>query len=98
MRLAIPGGPDRRHFILILGIADFAQTLERHAPNQAGPACYTDSSDLGGYLDQDEHGFLLEKSDGGVLPAGCIKHPTEVAESVRDATGAALRAIKWTRG
>jgi quinone-modifying oxidoreductase subunit QmoA len=49
-------------------------------------------------LDRDEHGFLTENPDKGLLAAGCIKHPTEVAESVRDATGAALKAFKWTRG
>jgi quinone-modifying oxidoreductase subunit QmoA len=56
------------------------------------------SEDFGNFLDRDEHGFLLENQEKGLLPAGCIKHPTEVAESVRDATGAALKAFKWTRG
>jgi quinone-modifying oxidoreductase subunit QmoA len=53
---------------------------------------------LGQHLDCDQDGFLVEKADQGLLAAGCIKHPCEVAESVRDATGAALSAIKWTRG
>jgi heterodisulfide reductase subunit A-like polyferredoxin len=52
--------------------------------------------DLG--LEQDVHGFLLEKPEKALLSAGCIKHPTEVSESLRDATGAALKAFKWTRG
>jgi quinone-modifying oxidoreductase subunit QmoA len=54
--------------------------------------------DFGDHMSPDQDGFLLERSDQGLLAAGCIKHPSEVAESVRDATGAALKAIKWTRG
>lgn len=54
--------------------------------------------DFGDHMSPDQDGFLLERTDKGLLAAGCIKHPSEVAESVRDATGAALKAIKWTRG
>lgn len=54
--------------------------------------------ELGEYLDPDEHGFLAKETAEGLVAAGCIKYPTEVAESVRDATSAALKAIRWTRG
>ena len=54
--------------------------------------------EFGEQLSSDQDGFLLERADLGLLAAGCIKHPSEVAESVRDATGASLKAIRWTRG
>jgi len=53
---------------------------------------------VGDLLKPDEHGFLPEEPSQAILSAGCIKYPTEVAESVRDATGAALKALRWTRG
>jgi quinone-modifying oxidoreductase subunit QmoA len=56
------------------------------------------ATDLAGRLEADEHGFLVEDVDKALMAAGCIKHPTEVSESVRDATRAALKAIQWSRG
>ncbi|MHC4768602.1 MAG: FAD-dependent oxidoreductase [Planctomycetota bacterium] len=51
--------------------------------------------DLDGGLDRDEHGFLApEQSLAGVMGAGCAKRPVDVATSVRDATGAALKALQ----
>ncbi len=40
----------------------------------------------------DEFGFACG-STPGVMAAGCVKRPTEVSAAVRDATGAALKAI-----
>jgi quinone-modifying oxidoreductase subunit QmoA len=51
--------------------------------------------ELDGALDRDEHGFLApEQSLPGVMGAGCAKRPVEVSASVRDATGAALKALQ----
>jgi len=59
-------------------------------------------SDVGGEipggLQRDEHGFLLaEQAQPGLLAAGCAKRPVEVAACVRDATGAALKALQGCR-
>ncbi len=44
---------------------------------------------------RDEHGFLVaEQSHPGILAAGCVKRPVDVAACVRDATGMALKAIQ----
>ncbi|MCL5960535.1 MAG: heterodisulfide reductase subunit A, partial [Chloroflexi bacterium] len=42
----------------------------------------------------DNYGFAIAKRDAGVHPAGVAKRPMDVASSVRDGTGAALRAIQ----
>jgi quinone-modifying oxidoreductase subunit QmoA len=48
-----------------------------------------------GGLERDEHGFLVgEQSCAGLLAAGCAKRPAEVGMCVRDATGAALKALQ----
>jgi quinone-modifying oxidoreductase subunit QmoA len=51
--------------------------------------------ELDGDLQRDEHGFLTgDQPLAGVLGAGCAKRPVDVASSVRDATGAALKALQ----
>jgi quinone-modifying oxidoreductase subunit QmoA len=51
--------------------------------------------DVGGGLQKDDHGFLTaEQPSRGLLAAGCVKHPVDVAACVRDATGAALKALQ----
>jgi quinone-modifying oxidoreductase subunit QmoA len=51
---------------------------------------------LEGDLERDEHGFLtIEQPMGGMFAAGCAKRPTDVATSVRDATGAVARALHF---
>jgi heterodisulfide reductase subunit A-like polyferredoxin len=46
-------------------------------------------------LQRDEHGFLTNDQPlAGMLGAGCAKRPVEVAACVRDATGAALKALQ----
>jgi quinone-modifying oxidoreductase subunit QmoA len=48
-----------------------------------------------GGLASDDSGFLLEEpSPGGMFAAGCARRPTDVATCVRDATGAALKALQ----
>lgn len=51
-------------------------------------------SDVPG-LEKDEYGFVVEKD--GIFTAGCAKKPSDVASSVEDATGAALKAIQVLR-
>ncbi len=49
-------------------------------------------------LGRDEHGFLLgEQAQKGLLAAGCVKRPVDVAACVRDATGMALKALQECR-
>ena len=45
-------------------------------------------------LVSDQYGFLLADGVPGVHPAGVAKRPMDVSSSVRDGTGAALRAIQ----
>jgi quinone-modifying oxidoreductase, subunit QmoA len=44
-------------------------------------------------LNRDEFGFLTNGT-AGVYGAGCVKRPEEVSASIRDATGAALKALQ----
>lgn len=55
------------------------------------PATSVDKVPLEG-LTYDEFGFLVADPDKAVFPAGCVKRPVDVATSVQDATGAALKA------
>ena len=49
-----------------------------------------------GGLQFDDYGFLApEQSQEGFLVAGCAKRPVDVATCVRDATGAAMRALRF---
>ena len=55
--------------------------------------------EAGGSLERDEHGFLLaDQPLAGLLPAGCAKRPVDVAASVRDATGTAMKALQCCVG
>jgi len=46
-------------------------------------------------LKKDESGFLTDDQPlAGLIAAGCAKRPVDVASSVRDATGAALKALQ----
>jgi quinone-modifying oxidoreductase subunit QmoA len=50
-------------------------------------------------LRQDDDGFLVAEEDpSAFVAAGCVRRPVDVAECVRDATAAALKAIQWHRG
>ena len=49
-----------------------------------------------GGLETDRHGFLTsDQPNGGQFAAGCAKRPTDVAASVRDATGVVLKALHF---
>jgi quinone-modifying oxidoreductase subunit QmoA len=51
------------------------------------------------HFKQDDDGFLVaDEEPSALLAAGCVRRPVDVAESVRDATAAALKAIHWHRG
>jgi heterodisulfide reductase subunit A-like polyferredoxin len=48
-------------------------------------------------IEYDEYGFALEDRAAGIFVAGVARRPADVVTSVRDATGAALKAIQATR-
>jgi quinone-modifying oxidoreductase, subunit QmoA len=48
-------------------------------------------------VEYDADGFVLENRDAGVFVAGVARRPADVVTSVRDSTGAALKAIQTTR-
>lgn len=53
------------------------------------------SQDLPPVLARDPFGFLaIPPSEKGIYVAGCVRRPEEVAATVQDATGAALRAYQ----
>jgi quinone-modifying oxidoreductase subunit QmoA len=45
----------------------------------------------------DDFGFVTASGPSGIIPAGCVKAPMEVAASVQDSTAAALKAIQVAR-
>jgi quinone-modifying oxidoreductase subunit QmoA len=47
-------------------------------------------------VEYDEYGFALENREAGVYVAGVAHRPADVVTTVRDATGAALKAIRTT--
>ncbi len=49
-------------------------------------------------MEYDEFGFVTASGSSGIVPAGCVKAPMEVAASVQDSTAAALKAIQRTLG
>ncbi len=59
------------------------------------PADASVDIEFDGDLQKDEHGFLTSDQPlAGLLAAGCAKRPVEVSSCVRDATGAALKALQ----
>ncbi|MDQ1239030.1 MAG: quinone-modifying oxidoreductase, subunit QmoA [Thermodesulfobacteriota bacterium] len=49
-------------------------------------------------MEYDDFGFVTSPGISGIIPAGCVKAPMEVAASLQDATAAALKAIQHTVG
>ena len=49
-------------------------------------------------MEYDDFGFVSESGASGIVPAGCVKAPMEVAASLQDSTAAALKAIQRTMG
>jgi quinone-modifying oxidoreductase subunit QmoA len=50
-------------------------------------------NDLALFTRKDEEGFVLDDPESGITVAGVARRPEDVAASVRDATGAAARAV-----
>ncbi|MBN2326962.1 MAG: CoB--CoM heterodisulfide reductase iron-sulfur subunit A family protein [Candidatus Omnitrophica bacterium] len=49
-------------------------------------------------LQYDEYGFIRPNGVKGIYSAGCIQRPSDVSRCVRQATGAALKAIQCLKG
>ncbi len=49
-------------------------------------------------MEYDAFGFVTGPGASGIVPAGCVKAPMEVAASVQDSTAAALKAIQIAMG
>jgi quinone-modifying oxidoreductase subunit QmoA len=60
------------------------------------PCTATTKPDL--EMEYDDFGFVTAPGASGIIPAGCVKAPMEVAASLQDATAAALKAIQRTMG
>lgn len=60
------------------------------------PGTATEKPDL--EMEYDDFGFVTSSGNSGIIPAGCVKAPMEVAASLQDATAAALKAIQRTMG
>ena len=58
-----------------------------------GMAPAAEDLDLSVFSKKDEDGFILDDLEAGVTVAGVARRPEDVAASVRDATGAAARAL-----
>ena len=58
-----------------------------------GMAPAAEDLDLPVFSKKDEDGFILDDLEAGVTVAGVARRPEDVAASVRDATGAAARAL-----
>ncbi len=41
----------------------------------------------------DDYGFMMMGDGNGIIPAGCVRRPADVATVVQDATGAAMRTL-----
>jgi heterodisulfide reductase subunit A-like polyferredoxin len=50
-------------------------------------------NDLALFTRKDDDGFVLDDLESAVTVAGVARRPEDVASSVRDATGAAARAL-----
>ena len=71
---------------LIEAEADLVVLATGMVPNAAG-------EDIALFTRKDDDGFLLDDVESGVTVAGVARRPEDVASSVRDATGAAARAL-----
>jgi quinone-modifying oxidoreductase subunit QmoA len=91
---------DRQSKDLILGVEDVHQGkgIEPRADLvvlATGMVPSTAEDRIPGESAYDGYGFVVESSSSrGIIPAGCVKRPVDVAHSVQDATGAALMAIQ----
>lgn len=51
------------------------------------------TADLPFEATMDDYGFMMLGDAPGIIPAGCVRRPADVATVVQDATGAAMRAL-----
>ncbi len=51
------------------------------------------TADLPFEATMDDYGFLMLGDAPGIIPAGCVRRPADVATVVQDATGAAMRTL-----
>jgi quinone-modifying oxidoreductase subunit QmoA len=83
---------------VLLEVEDTGQGRKRHERADlvvlaTGIEPQTDGLPQGFVLD--EFGFVVPSANGsGLYAAGCVRRPAEVAASVQDATGAALKALQ----
>ncbi len=49
-------------------------------------------------MEYDDFGFVTASGASGIVPAGCVKAPMEVAASLQDSTAAALKAMQAAMG
>jgi quinone-modifying oxidoreductase subunit QmoA len=84
-------GEDISNGSLVKQVADMAVLAVGMVPGTA-----TTKPDLD--MEYDDFGFVTSSGVSGIVPAGCVKAPMEVAASVQDSTGAALKAIQRTMG
>jgi quinone-modifying oxidoreductase subunit QmoA len=96
-RVSVQGGSaaveaeDTARGELVVEPADLVVLATGMVPSPLGPAVERE-------VDRDGFGFLTrEQSRGGHLVAGCARGPMDVASAVRDATSAALHALRYAR-
>jgi quinone-modifying oxidoreductase subunit QmoA len=77
---------DVENEIILEAEADLVVLATGMVPNAA-------SEDLAVATRKDGDGFVLDDPEAGVTVAGVARRPEDVAASVRDATGAAARAL-----
>lgn len=87
-------------------ILDVEDTIAGQKPNPefdlvvlaTGIVPNTSDSPIPFNLETDDYGFIDGTTDvEGVYAAGCVKHPCDVAQTTKEATAAALKAIQCLR-
>ncbi|MFH1116603.1 MAG: CoB--CoM heterodisulfide reductase iron-sulfur subunit A family protein [Pseudomonadota bacterium] len=84
-------GEDISKGALVKQVADMAVLAVGMVPGTAATKPNLD-------MEYDDFGFVTSSGASGIVPAGCVKAPMEVAASVQDSTAAALKAIQRTMG
>ncbi len=84
-------GEDISNGALVKQVADMAVLAVGMVPGTAAVKPNLD-------MEYDDFGFVTSSGVSGIVPAGCVKAPMEVAASVQDSTAAALKAIQRTMG
>lgn len=84
-------GEDISKGALVKQVADMAVLAVGMVPGTAATKPNLD-------MEYDDFGFVTSSGASGIVPAGCVRAPMEVAASVQDSTAAALKAIQRTMG